>query len=288
MAKNKNTRVSILQGGTLSMPAYRYWWNGEVLSAEGVEDASQIIRLPVYSVLIDHAEGLFLLDSGFDLDVANEIMPYDDPQQTEEETIPGQLALLGLKPEDITHVINTHLHYDHCGYNKHLPQAIMMVHEKEFENALNPQIFQDDYCDLNWAPQLLRDRPNEQNIRKRPHKPAPPIKKEPDFLPRFELLKGDVEVAEGIWLIETPGHCAGHYTCLIELENRPAMVFSGDAAYTQRNLDELLVTGIHLDPVKSVESLKRLQILRASGAEIFFPHDISTWDTYKKAPYWYE
>jgi hypothetical protein len=66
------------------------------------------------------------------------------------------------------------------------------------------------------------------------------------------------------------------------------MVFVGDAAYTQRNLDEMLATGIHLDPVKSIESLKWLQILRAAGAERFYPHDISVWDNYKKAPYWYE
>ena len=33
------------------------------------------------------------------------------------EQLPASLAAAGIRPEDVTHVVNTHLHFDHCGWN---------------------------------------------------------------------------------------------------------------------------------------------------------------------------
>ena len=60
------------------------------------------VRIPSYGVLIEHDEGLFLFDTGFDCEHTNRVLPFELPEQTDEQTIPAQLAKCGFKPEDVT------------------------------------------------------------------------------------------------------------------------------------------------------------------------------------------
>ena len=53
------------------------------------------MRIPVYSVLVEHDDGLFLFDTGIDLDHMNRVLPFELPEQTEEQTIPAQLEQCG-------------------------------------------------------------------------------------------------------------------------------------------------------------------------------------------------
>lgn len=272
------SRVAILDSGSLAIDGHKLWWNA---------GPAGDVRFPVYAVLIEHDDGLLMFDSGFDIDVANEHMSIDAPQQTPEQSIGAQLGLLGFKPSDVTHVMNSHFHYDHVGFNKHLTHATFMVHEAEFEEGKNPQDFSRGYCDLLWAPQLDRNRFDLENVRRRPYWNGPEGK--PDRTnPKFELLTGDVEVVPGVWMIETAGHSAGHYSLLVEMKDRPSMLFTMDASYTCRNLDEHVAGGIHLDAVKSLRSIDKLLTLQAAGAEVFVSHDFGPYNNWKKAPNWYE
>ncbi len=56
----------------------------------------------------------------------------------------------------------------------------------------------------------------------------------------FEGVDGDVELAKGVKLIFTPGHAIGHYSLLVEFGNRTPILFTIDAAYTQKSLETLL------------------------------------------------
>lgn len=271
-------RVAILDSGSLAIDGYKLWWNS---------GPAGDVRFPVYCVLIEHGDGLLMFDTGFDLDIGKEFMPIDFPEQSPEQSIGAQLALLGFKPSDVTHVLNSHFHYDHVGFNKHLTQAVFMCHEKEFQEGRNPPSFMRGYCDLAWAPQLDRNGYGSENVRQRTHWNGPEGKAERPK-PKFELLSGDVEVFPGVWMIETPGHSAGHYSCLVEMKNRPAMLFTMDACYTTRNLEELVVGGIHYDPVMAVKSLQRLRAFEAAGAELFVSHDFGPFNSWRKAPAWYE
>ncbi len=53
------------------------------------------VRIPVYSVLVESDEGLFLFDTGIDLDHMNRVLPFELPEQTPEQTIPAQLERCG-------------------------------------------------------------------------------------------------------------------------------------------------------------------------------------------------
>jgi 4-pyridoxolactonase len=117
--------------------------------------------------------------------------------------------------------------------------------------------------------------------------PPPPSEAE-TYTPKFQTIAGDQEIASGIRLFETPGHAAGHYSLLVELAHRRPMLFTGDAAYSQQNLDRMIISSFHLDPVESYKSMQRLKDLAAQhDAEIFCSHDPQAFSTYLKAPRFY-
>src|SRR5260370_38092227 len=72
------------------------------------------------------------------------------------------------------------------------------------------------------------------------------------------------------------------------MDDEPAMIFAGDAAYTQENIDRQIVGGVHLDPTAAVESIRRLK-RRAQGrkGQIFPSHEMAPFLPWKKAPNFY-
>ena len=99
------------------------------------------------------------------------------------------------------------------------------------------------------------------------------------------MLEGDVELAGGLRLFETPGHSAGHYSLLVEPPSGDALLFAFDAAYAHESLDRLIPSGFHLDPTAAVRSLRRLQkIARTHDARMFVAHDMAAFNGYSLAP----
>ena len=85
-------KVWLLDGGSIVIEHTQLMWNVPGPQA----------RIPVYSVLIEHDDGLFLIDTGIDLDHMNRVLPFELPEQTEEQTIPAQLASAGFGLADVT------------------------------------------------------------------------------------------------------------------------------------------------------------------------------------------
>ena len=265
------SKVYLLDGGTLVMDGLHAFWNA---------GPSGEIRFPCYSVLIEHQDGYYIYDTGYDLDHVQRALAFTLPMQTKAQTIPGQLSLLGLRPQEIDYVINSHFHFDHCGGNKFLSRACTVCHAKALEACACPQPFEvQSYSDLSFAPEIAERRGVAL--------PPPPSEAE-IYMPKFQTIAGDQEIARGVRLFETPGHAAGHYSLLVELAHRRPMLFTGDAAYSQQNLDRMIISSFHLDPVESYKSMQRLKELAAlHDAEIFCSHDPRTFPTYLKAPGFY-
>jgi 4-pyridoxolactonase len=220
------------------------------------------VRIPSYGLLIEHDDGLFVFDTGFDLDHTNAVLPFELPEQTPEQTIPAQLRACGFEPGDVTTLVNSHLHFDHVGGNKHLPDATVVVHERELEQARNCQPFERfGYSDRSWDYEGAS----------------------------FRTISGDTELARGLWLFETPGHTIGHYSLLVTPDSGPPMVFAFDVVYTAEALEKGVQPGFHYDPVAGVASVERVkQVAAENEAEIFFSHDMDAWNGYKHAPDFYE
>ena len=94
-------------------------WSSTAITCSGNRGPGGEVRFPVYSILVEHAEGRFLIDTGYDYDHVMKVLPFEKPIQTKDQTIPGALKLIGLEPKDIDVVFNSHFHFDHCGGNKY-------------------------------------------------------------------------------------------------------------------------------------------------------------------------
>jgi 4-pyridoxolactonase len=244
------TKVSLLDSGTLVIDQSHITWN---------LGAGNPVRFPVYSVLIEHADGLFLFDTGYDLEHVKAVLPFELPEQSEEQTIPAQLELCGFDPADVDAVINSHLHFDHCGGQRHLPDAMTWVHKEELRHALVPESF----ASLGYSDKVFH-RPDST----------------------YRWLEGEeVDFADGIRLLYTPGHTVGHYSLVIEREGRRPMLFCADVTYTQESWEKELISGFHYDPTANFASLRKLKHLaRRLDPEVFFTHDMDAWESYKHAP----
>ena len=245
-------RVWLLDGGSIVIEHTQLMWNVPGPQA----------RIPVYSVLVEHDDGLYLFDTGIDLDHMNRVLPFELPEQTPEQTIPAQLRACGFELGDVTTLVNTHLHIDHVGGNQLFKGTGVrnVIHRKELVQARNHEPFEFfGYSDTSWDYEGAN----------------------------IETVSGDLELAGGIRLYETPGHTVGHYSFL--LDGAKPMLFAMDVAYTAAALEKGIQPGFHNNPVEGVRSIARVKALAAEhGAEIFFSHDMDAWHGYKHAPDFYE
>jgi 4-pyridoxolactonase len=270
----RDTKVYLLDCGTMMLDQ-SYMFLDAGLTGER--------RFPVYGVLIDHAEGKFLFDTGFDAEHINQVASFTSPRQSDVQTIPAQLHLSGMQPKEVTHVINSHYHLDHCGGNKFCTHATTICHACELEILKSPGPQEElAYSEISFAP----------NLRK-PAQPQPPLEQDsgvaPDlYTPRFETLSGDQEIAKGVFLFETPGHTPGHYSLMVKLAHRKPMLFTADACYAKKNLEMMCIQAGNHDPARSRESLERLKRLAEQhDAELFYSHDPENWPSYQRAPGYY-
>ncbi len=192
---------------------------------------------PVHGFVITHPGGAALVDTG----VGGPAKLLSD-WRVVNRTVADALADLDMTPADIGLVINTHLHFDHCGQNAVFRHAACYVQRAELHRA---------------------------------ERESPDLYAWFDFMnARFELLDGDAEVLPGLSVIATPGHTAGHQSVLVQSADGPGDLMIGDAAYTPRQYagppDADLPAGQASDPQAWRASLERI---RAVGPErVHFCH----------------
>jgi 4-pyridoxolactonase len=243
-------RVFLLDGGSIVIEHTQLMWN-----VPGPQ-----VRIPVYSVLVQHDDGVFLFDTGMGLEHMNAVLPFELPEQTAEQTIPAQLEACGFSLGEVTAVVNSHLHIDHVGGNQLFAGTRVrhVIHAKELAQARNHEPFEFfGYSDKSWDYEGAT------------------------FVP----VTGDFDLAPGLWLFETPGHTAGHYSLLVAGK----LLFAFDVTYTPGALEKEIQAGFHNDPVAGVRSIRRVKAVAAEhGADVFFSHDMDAWQGYKHAPDYYE
>ena len=149
-----------------------------------------------------------------------------------------------LSPADVRIVINSHLHFDHCGQNAVFKHAPFYIQRSELERARREEKTTAEWFDFAGA--------------------------------RFELLDGDAEIAAGVRVVATPGHTAGHQSVLVEGDGGDAVMI-GDAAYTAdiyreaEDADLSRWPGQHADRDDWTRSLRKLHGLHPHA--VHFCHD---------------
>jgi glyoxylase-like metal-dependent hydrolase (beta-lactamase superfamily II) len=222
--------------------------------------------LPIYVWVIEHPEGLIVIDTGIPADANKRIwfppfMPLLQRaakfQMTPEEEVGPQLRQLGLSPNDVRWVVLTHLHQDHDGGLHHFPNAEFVVSSKEWEMAVGLKGRMNGYLNQRW-PDWFKPRPVDFN----------------SGIP-FEPFGGHHTLTQGedIHLVPTPGHSPGHLSVIL-IEDDLSIMFAGDASYTDELLLAQRVDGIGPDPQAQQETHRKILAYAERHRTVYLPtHD---------------
>jgi N-acyl homoserine lactone hydrolase len=179
------------------------------------------------------------------------------PAMLPEHTLEHQLGLIGLGVGDVTHVVSSHLHFDHCGQHDKFREQPILVSEEHLRAArADPAFFPSrsfDVPGLNW-----------------------------------QFTGADPQLFRGIRAIDTPGHAPFHRSFLVELPSTGPIVLAIDAIISSHQLETDSWAG-QPDPETARASGQLLQqIARRHDAQIFFGHDPDQWAAIRHAPDFYD
>ncbi|MCU1425329.1 MAG: putative hydrolase [Microbacteriaceae bacterium] len=133
-------------------------------------------------------------------------------RQSEQQRPEVVLSSLGIDPLDVRLVVNSHLHWDHSSNNHLFPNARIVVQESELAYALDPeQPHRKPY------EQLGQREPRWQSGRD-----------------RFDIVRGDVQIAPGVRVIHLPGHSPGSQGVLVSTTSGRFLI-TGDCVGSYEN-----------------------------------------------------
>ena len=168
-----------------------------------------------------------------------------------------ELERVRITPSEIDLVINTHLHFDHCGGNTRVvdgnpvpsfPNATYLISAQEYKDANSAnERTQASYFQHNWAPL--------------------------EETGQMRLIEGEEEVQPGITVLHTPGHTLGHQSVKISSEGQ-TMFFFGDLCPTAAHVPLPWIMSYDLFPLTTLETRKK--IYRRAVEEdwlVVFEHD---------------
>jgi len=193
--------------------------------------------VPILAWLIEHDEGLILVDTG---ETARVHEPGYHPRWhpffrlasrfrvAPDDELGPRLKAMGVAVRDIRHVVLTHLHTDHAGGLAHVATQKSWVHPVEWARAQGfggrLQGYLPNRWPRGWQPELLR-------FERRAYGP---------FAEQMPLTsRGDVTV------VPTPGHTPGHVSVIVRGE--PSIFLAGDPSYTEALLKARVVDGVNPD-----------------------------------------
>ena len=219
-------------------------------------DGDNRIRLGLNSILIDTGKERLLVDTGIGPDLKRRLREFYSVER--KPGLPEALGPIGYSAVDIDYVINTHLHFDHCGGNTYrsesgdfvptFPNAVYVIQKSEWENGLNPS---------------SRDKPSYFDSY---------------FLPlqehgQLRLVEGDGEIVSGVEVAMATGHTSGHQCVKIRSQGR-TLCFLGDMVPTSGHVGLPYIMSYDLFPQETMEN--KLRFFEQAMAEdwiVAYNHD---------------
>lgn len=172
---------------------------------------------------------------------------------------PDTLAAMGVPVESVTHVVLSHLHYDHTGYVSAYPNARVIVQRRELDFWTGPFATRGEHAhiiapaDIEWVAQQARAGG------------------------RVDLVDGDVDLADDVRLVLTGGHTAGLQMVQVQMSGR-SVVLTSDASHFYENVMDDRPYSI-VDHLPSMYAAFDLIHELADSPELIVPgHDPKVWD----------
>ena len=196
-------------------------------------------RIEVYAYLVITETDVLLIDTG--VGEGNDYI--ERTFEPHRRLIGEELARFGLETADVNLLVNSHLHFDHCGNNRLFPDAEVFVQVDELSAARTTRYTVTEWFDYVGA--------------------------------RISPVSGNMEIGEGITLLSSPGHTLGHQSVLIESVGGNVLV-AAQAAFTvdeyQRGGDTAQAhEGLEAQYLRSISELKSVAVDR-----VYFSHDDRT------------
>jgi len=226
-------------------------------------DERNRIRLVVRCLLVEHDQGIILIDTGIG-NKENEkflgIYGVDNAGTNGPTRLEDALAEVGCAPGDVKYVINTHLHFDHAGGNTYVehptageprlsfPNATYIVQKGELSAAQHPNVRSAaSYLAANFEPVSAAGA--------------------------WRLVEGELEVLPGVSLLPTPGHTPFHQSVLIT-DGEYTALYAGDCLPTAAHVPLPWIMAYDLEPLNTLATKKRvLTRAHAEGWTVIFEHD---------------
>jgi N-acyl homoserine lactone hydrolase len=246
-------KMHLLSGGRLRMRKSIFLPEAE---------KGETIELPIASALLRHGQGNVLFDTGCHPKVVEDpasrwgaLAKIMTPIMPADENVIMGLAALGLTPDDIDVVVNSHLHTDHCGCNAFFSGATFVAHALELEAARAAQGDMTGYVTADWEHAARRDA-----------------------LTGERDLFGDGRIV----LIHTPGHTPGSIGGLVQLDRSGRFLLAGDTVTLMETLDRAIVPRNTWNGEALARSFEEVKRLQAQGVQVIASHDALQWAGLRK------
>ncbi len=239
-------------------------FSGLAAMADFILDKNFTEWLPIWVMIIEHPESVFVIDAGEITEVNNKdyfassgfIAKWFDTSQfkfsiTREEEIDEQLQALGITVDKVKAVVLTHLHFDHTDGIKYFPSTPIKVSTAEWQKPFGdlPKLYP------SWFRPTLVEMSEQYEAFEKAHY---------------------LTAAKDIILVETPGHTYHHCSVIINTDELNIM-FAADICYTQQQLQQNRFAGNNTSNLTAKKTYDTVNAFAQSSPLVFLPaHDIDS------------
>jgi glyoxylase-like metal-dependent hydrolase (beta-lactamase superfamily II) len=250
-------------------------------------DADNRVLLGTNCVVVRTGSAVVLIETG----IGNKQSMKMREIHQNQELLPASLAEAGIERDAVTHVVNTHLHFDHCGWNTTLhadgsvtptfPNARYFAAAGEIASG-RQQRERDrvSYLGPNYDPMIASGQmtlidaggaggftPDDARLRQKDGKELPPV-----------TIQTTTEITPGVWVEVLPGHTPDvlgvHIGSARHVGAEAHACHASDLIPTSRHLEPTWVMGFDLDPLRCIEERKKfLQRAIEEDWLVLFVHD---------------
>lgn len=265
-------RIHAIQTGAVAIKERQRqgYGSGPLRQVVTLADRNWTAPLPIYAWVVEHPEGLLVIDSGesalalepgyftrwnpyFSLGLREAVRP--------EEEIGPRMAALGLSVRDVRWLVLTHMHTDHVGGLSYFPHAEVLLSRTEYDSSVGLRGQLRGALPQHWpswfAPRLVQFSDSAVGPFEQSH-----------TLTRA----GDVS------LVATPGHTAGHQSVVVH-DGNSVLCFAGDTSYTEGLMTAGIVDGVSPNVGQARRTLDRIVRFARTSSLVYLPsHDPASAD----------
>lgn len=270
----------LLDGGAMFGVVPKTLWQRKMSA-----DAENRVLLGTNCVVVRTGTAVVLIETG----VGNKQTAKMRGILENKQLLPKSLTAAGVHPDEVTHVVNTHLHFDHCGWNTTLHEDGSV--SPTFRNAryfaaagemASARLQRDrdkvSYLAQNYDPLIANRQMTLIDLEGAGRFATEDARlRGTEELPSVNIQKS-AEIVPGVWVETLPGHTPDvlgvHIEGMAHGGAREHACFVSDLIPTSRHLEATWVMGYDLDPLRCIEERKKF-LRRAIDGKwlVLFPHD---------------